>query len=76
MLYGGLDVISDLSGETTTTVAGTELSYEEDGASVKFSGGFRSAPLGATSSFFGELGYENGSDRSETTVTGGVSLRF
>ena len=76
LLYGGLDVISDLSGETTTTVAGTELSYEEDGASVKFSGGFRSAPLGATSSFFGELGYENGSDRSETTVTGGVSLRF
>lgn len=76
LLYGGLDVISDLSGETTTTVSGTDLTYEEDGASVKISGGYRSAPVGSSASFFGEFGYESGADRDETSVTGGVSLRF
>jgi len=76
LLYGGLDVISNLSGETTTTVATTTLTYEEDGASVKITGGYRSAPIGSTSSFFGEFGYESGPDRDETSVTGGVSLRF
>ncbi|WP_316015747.1 autotransporter outer membrane beta-barrel domain-containing protein, partial [Roseobacter sp. HKCCA0434] len=76
LLYGGVDVIGTLSGETDVTVAGTALSYEEDGPSLKVTAGYRSDAAAGGTGFFGEVGYENGSDRQELSISGGLSLNF